>query len=119
MQRVHGRKVIELTQGGLALIFIGREVSRTHIRLGYEPLEGMEVSRTTEGGNVRIRQNDTGFTAKAMKAETRKRTTCLRIGRKPKVKDRRAEPSEITGKGIALRIKIQKYVGGNSKQTKH
>ena len=30
------------------------EVSRGHIRLGYEPSERMEVSRTTEGPNVRM-----------------------------------------------------------------
>jgi hypothetical protein len=30
------------------------EVSKGHIRLGYEPSERVEVSRTTEGPNVRM-----------------------------------------------------------------
>jgi hypothetical protein len=50
-----------------------------------------EVSRQHEGPNVRIGINikRTYEAKKKRKAETRKRTACKRIGRKPKVKYKR------------------------------
>ena len=66
--------------------------------MGHEPPERVEVSRTTEGVNIGAGEEITGFTTKAMKAETHQRTPGLSW--KPEAENHAggAEPSETTCK---------------------
>ena len=89
MQRPRERKAIKLTLRGLGLTCYFQEVSRSHSKLGYEP-DNPEDSQTDEGPNVRIGNNIKELVEAKNKAETRKRTAYLRIGRKLKVEGERS-----------------------------